>query len=308
MQLEWKERRTAILRDYDVITKKILALNDFKGAKLKPLKEGYVNLALLATKGNIKRVIKISVDDALQSEVYWYAKAEKAGVNVSKLIYYDLSKEHILYKYCVMSYIDGKPPNSKSKELLYNAGFFAGKELRKLHKIHVNGFGLWDSNNKWTNKTWLETLWKYRHVAINEKAALNVLKPKQIALIDSLTIFNKELEFKGARLLHGDPYEENILYSRRLDRFFIIDPSPYIIAGDPIWDVSYSTVKRSVGFDAGVKDGYGLNVLTEKELYRLKMLSIFNIFYEMAWYVANTDSKREIKKLHKLLLNKLYSV
>ena len=78
--------------------------------------------------------------------------------------------------------------------------------------------------------------------------------------------------------------------------------------GDPMYDVSYSLVERSRGFDAGVKDGYGLDRLTKKESYRLKMLSIFNTFYEMTWYIANTDSKKEIKKLHKLLLNKLSSV
>ncbi len=306
MILEWKERRAAILRDYNAIIKKILALNDLKGARIKSLRGGYINIVLLATKGEIKRIIKISIDDTLQNEVYWYKEAKKAKVDLPRLISYDLSKKYIPYKYCIMTYIDGKLPNSKA--LLYSAGVFVGNALRRLHKLHVNGFGSLDSNNNWTNNTWLETLRDKRRFTINDKAALKVLKPKQIALIDSLTIFNKELAFKSARILHGDLYEENVLYSKRLNRFFIIDPSPYVIAGDPMYDVSYSMVERSEGFDAGVKDGYGLDRLTEKELWRFKMLSIFNTFYEMTWYLENTDSRREIEKLHKSLINKLSSV
>jgi fructosamine-3-kinase len=308
MASKWEQKKTAIMKDYAAITDKILALNGLKGARLRPLKGGYVNIVLLATKGSTKRVIKISVDDKLQNEVYWYAEAKKANVSTPRLITYNLSEKTVPYKYMISSYIDGKPPSWDSRELQYRAGIFTGKALRKLHGRRVNGFGSLNPDNKWSNKTWIETLRYIRGFAIDDRAALRVLKPRQIELIDNLTIYNKELEVKSARLLHGDLYSQNLLYENKLDRFFIIDPSYYVIAGDPMYDVSYSMVERGKGFNAGVRHGYDIESLAEKELYRLKMLGIFQTFKDMTWYVSNNDSKVEIKKLHKSLLEGLSSI
>ena len=308
MTSKWEQKKTAIMKHYAAITDKILDLNGLRGARLRPLKGGYVNIVLLAAKGNTKRVIKISVDDHLQNEVYWYKEAEKAKVTTPKLVTYDLSKRFIPYKYMISSYIDGKPPSWDSRALQYRAGIFTGKALRRLHKRHVDGFGSLSQHNKWSNKTWIETLRYIRGLIIDDKAALRVLKPRQIELIDNITVYNKELEVKSARLLHGDLYSQNLLYAKRSGRFFIIDPSYYVIAGDPMYDVSYSMVERGKGFNEGVVHGYDMDSLTEKELYRLKMLGIFQTFKDMTWYVSNNDSKVEIKKLHKSLLERLSSV
>ncbi len=308
MASKWDQKKTAIMKDYAAIADKVLDLNGLKGARLRPLKSGYVNIVLLATKGSTKRVIKISVDDKLQNEVYWYAEAKKANVGTPKLITYDLTEKIIPYKYMISKYIDGKPPSWDSRALQYRAGIFTGKALRKLHKRRVNGFGSLNQDNKWSNKTWIETLKYIRGFAIDNKAALRVLRPKQIELIDNLTVYNKELEVKSARLLHGDLYSQNLLYANRLNRFFIIDPSYYVIAGDPMYDVAYSMVERGKGFNAGVKYGYDIDSLTEKEQYRIKMLGIFQTFKDMTWYIANNDSKVEIKKLHKSLLERLSSI
>lgn len=305
MASKWEQKKTAIMKDYTAITDKILSLNGLRGARLRPLKGGYVNIVLLATKGSTKRVIKISVDDKLQSEVYWYAEAKKANVSTPRLVTYDLSKKIIPYKYMISSYIEGKPPSWDSRELQRHAGIFTGKALRRLHQRRVNGFGSLNQDNKWSNKTWIETLRHIRGFVIADRAALRVLKSRQIELIDNLTVYNKELEVKSARLLHGDLYSQNLIYENRLDRFFVIDPSYYVIAGDPMYDVSYSMVERGKGFNAGVEYGYDIGSLTEKERYRLKMLGIFQTFKDMTWYVSNNDSKVEIKKLHKSLLEKL---
>ncbi len=244
----------------------------------------------------------------MQNEVYWYAEAKKANVSTPRLITYDLSEKIVPYKYMISKYIDGRPPSWDSRELQYRAGIFTGKALRRLHKRCVNGFGSLNQDNKWSNKTWIETLKYIRSFAIDDRAALKVLKPKQIELIDDLTIYNKGLEVKSSRLLHGDLYSQNLLYENGQDRFFIIDPSYYVIAGDPMYDVSYSMVERGKGFNEGVMHGYDIDSLTEKEQYRLKLLGIFQTFKDMTWYVSNNDSKVEIKKLHKSLIERLSSV
>lgn len=305
MKLNWEQKRAVMMRDYAAITDKIMSLNGLNGARLRLLKGGYVNIVLLAERGSTKRVIKISVDDKLQNEVYWYPEAEKANVSTPKLIMYDLSRKVIPYKYMISSYIAGKPPSWDSRELQYRAGIFTGKALRRLHSRHVNGFGSLNHNNRWSNKTWIETLKYIRGFDIDDKAALMMLKPKQIELIDNLTIYNKELNIKSARLLHGDLYSQNLLYAKKSGRFFIIDPSYYVIAGDPMYDVAYSMVERGTGFNDGVKHGYDIDRLTEREQYRIKMLGIFQTFKEMTWYISNNDSKVEIRKLHKSLLSSL---
>jgi len=286
--------RANIMRNYGAVTGKILEGSNLKGARLRRLKGGYDDMVLLATKGSVRRVIKIFVIGSLPNEVYWYTKAESAGINAPRLISYDSSAKSVPCKYLVMDYIDGKPPSLKSKGLLYRAGLFAGRSLRRLHKTRAGGYGYIEPSGKWSHKTWMETLRYRRRRVISDKTALRVLKPRQIEQIDDLTIYNKSLGFKGARILHGDLYEANMLYSNASDKFSIIDPSSFIIGGDPMYDVSFSTVERGAGFDEGFKRGYRIDELTDKEQHRLKMLDIFNAFYEMTWYGANTDSKWEI--------------
>lgn len=304
-RLERKRRRAEILKDYDSITRKIAEHSNLGGAELVQLKGGYVNVVLLATKGNTRRVIKIFADDSLRNELYWYDKAEKAKIGEPRSLSYSLSKKVVPYEYLIADYISASPLDWKSKKLLYDAGLFAGRSLRKLHKIRVDGFGHIKPNGKWSSKTWAGALMERRRFAINDEAALKILKPRQVERIDDLTVYNKGLDFKDPRLLHGDLYEENVLHSEARNKFFIIDPSSFMIGGDPMYDVSFSLVERSGSFHKGFKEGYIVDELTEKEQYRLKMLSIFQVFTELTWYVGNKGPEWAIKRYNRQLLEKL---
>ena len=286
-----------IRRNLPSIKNTILKKEGLLGASFNELEGGFSNFVFLAKRSNKKFVIKLSADNAMPNEVYWYSMANRHRLSVPKLLSYDLSKEDLACMYEGLEYVEGGLPDWRSRSEMFKAGFFAGSQIKKMRSIGVDGFGQVDSKFRWTNKTWLGAL-KNDREAIDIRPALKKLTRRELDMIDDMVVFNKELDIRKPKLIHDDLYEMNVIRKGR--GFVMIDPG-FNIGGDPMYALSYSLVPRSRGFDEGAKEAFPASLLSENERYRLGLLYTYRLFKEMTEYIANKDSQSNINRLYKLL-------
>jgi fructosamine-3-kinase len=289
-----------LMKKVDHALNLILRAHNIKADKTKVLKESYsASIPILIITSRNKYFVKIADEEPIANEVYLYKLAEKHNVGMPRLLHYDLSRNKIPFTYYIAEYVEGLLPYNMSKRKLYEAGYFSGKALRKIHQINVSGFGSMDNRLRWRYKNWLGALISERKL-LNETVAKMILVEKEIDKIDELTIYNKEIDISMPRLMHGDLWEGNVLYRKHPEGFVITDAGP-LIGGDPLYDLAYSVIPRTAPFENGVAEGYKLDELTEKERYRLRMLKVFCLFKEAIDYVERKDARFKIDRLVKTL-------
>ncbi len=271
----------------------ILAKEDMEGATTRLLEGGYSDVVLLAERGDRRRVIKIPIEEgSATNEVYWYSVVNACGLAAPRLVAYDISKRSVPYVYEVLEHVNGRVPSSRGE--LYDAGLFAGKQLRALHRIRTTGFGSMTMRG-WNCRTWLDVL-KNQIVPEVEEHALSVLSTSEMEMVHELTIYNKGIDIKKPRMLHGDLHQDNMLFMKGDNGFVMFDPG-YAISGDPMFDLAYATIRRSAGFDEGISDGYGVESLTDAESHRFALLRLFCLLKELSEYIKNKDSAFKIRRL-----------
>lgn len=294
-----------LLREVAVNLSSLLRETSIDAVSINILKGGYSSNVTLSVKDSRKEYfVKIASEDSLASEVYWHRLAEKYKIETPALVAFDLSKDKFPFEYEITDYVKGtalRPVKSR----LYAGGCFVGRELVKMHKIKVGGFGSVNREFKWRYRNWLSVLETERR-QVDEKMAKKLFSAVEITAIDEITIYNKRLEIKIPYLLHGDLWEGNVLYLNRYKDFVILDP--YIIGGDPMYDLAYSTVPRTSAFEKGVYDSGILGDLTENEKYRLKALRTFCLFREAVDYASRNDAKYKIDRLIKTLRFEMKSI
>jgi fructosamine-3-kinase len=271
----------------------ILKQSRIKATDINLVEGGYSNVNLRIDSSAKKYLLKISADEALPTEVYWYQLALKHGLSVPKVVHHDLTKDNVPFMYEIMEFVKGKTYEKLSNKELKAAGQAAGRELAKAHKIKVEGFGTVDKTFKFKS-SWKEVL-KATREQVEDSAFKKVFKKDEIELMDDLIFNNKLLMIKQPKFIHGDLWPGNALTAADGRMVTLLDPS--LVGGDPMFDVGYATVPRD-SFAVCVEKYFLENVmLTEEEKYRLDVLRLFHTFMEAADYVRRKDETATIQSL-----------
>ncbi len=253
---------------------------DLEDANL--METGYTNVSILVRDTNKQKyLMKISADDRLFAEIFWYKKVYENEINVPKIIISDYSKKEIPFMYEVLEFIEGIHTNNKvSLELQYKGAYLVGQELRQLHKIPVDGFGTIDTNGKWTKRTWTEALKEFLDIRTKDKSALEIFTKKQIDKIYDYFLYDKKMEVRDPKLIHGDIGDDNFIYTPKENKITFLDPGS-LIGGDPIFDLAYSSIPWSrKAFFKGIREGYEKEkLLTDEEEYRFERLKLICLFF-----------------------------
>jgi fructosamine-3-kinase len=296
-----------LLKKLDGTLNKILAIHRIKQQKVEILSESYSESVPLVVKSSKRKYfIKIADKEPIANEVYLYRLARKFNLGFPKLLYYDLSRKRIQFTYEIVEFIEGVSPYEMSSRILYNAGIFAGMQLKKIHQIGVKGFGSVDDKFKWRCNNWLKAL-EVERKSVNNSMARKVFSQNEIYTVDELTLYNKAINIKHPKLLHGDLWEGNVLYLKDPRKFLITDAGT-LIGGDPMFDIAYSTAPRTPPFEKGIAEGYGLNDITEKDMYRLNVLRAFCLFKEAIDYFERKDTKFKINMLAKAFRSEIAKI
>ena len=229
-----------IMADLVNLSGAILKQSGIKATDLSLVEGGYSNVNLHVDCGGKKYLLKISADEALPTEVYWYRIAAKHGIWVPKVVHYDLTKDAVPFMYEIMEFVKGKTYDKLSEKELEAAGQTAGRELAKMHKIKVRGFGTVDKEFRF-RESWKDVL-EANKKQVEDSSLRKVFKKEEIALMDDLIFYNKRLMIKQPRLIHGDLWSGNVLVAVGGGKITI--DRPCLGGGDPMFDVGYATVPR----------------------------------------------------------------
>ena len=250
-----------IMRDIVNISNTILKQCKIKPVDIFLIEGGYANVNLLVKSKNEKYVLKISADDALPTEVYWYELALNNNFNVPPVVHYDLTKDKVPFMYEIMGFVEGKRYEQLSKGGLELAGQIAGKELAKMHKIKVRGFGSVDAHFRFGKDSCYDILRTARR-KIPESTIKGTFKRDEIALMDDIIFNDKRLIASQPRFIHGDLWSGNVIVGKKGDTVTFLDPS--MVGGDPMFDLAYAIVPRD-SFATGVEKGFFKSVTLNDE-------------------------------------------
>ncbi len=266
-----------IMDNQEEILPKILLKSNLKVRNCSLITKGNINVCFQLTDHDCQKyIVRIYTNDGLFAEAFWRKKLHENKLNVPKSIYVDCSKKDIGFMYEIQEFIEGIHIDSRlPEELQYHGAYLAGQELRRHHNIAVSGFGSFDSNGKWTKKTWIEILQNYLGIRQRHKCALELFTQKEIDKIHDYAIRDKMMNTRDPKLIHGDVGHNNIIYIPEKDKIYFLDPGR-IIGGDPMFDLAYASMPWAKGlFFKGILDGYEKEKpLTSEEQYRFKRLRL----------------------------------
>lgn len=182
--------------------------------------------------------------------------------------------------YMILSYLPGQDGEIALKDITqieqYDAGFLAGKELKKLHHLNApEGTPNWYNHKNHKSDSYLKRL---KNVPLDEhiKSLLkNYIRLHEHLLIERPNTFQHD-DFHPANLLIHERTLSGIIDFQRMDW------------GDPIHDLTklgFFSVKVSVPFTIGIVDGYHDDIggVTDSfwELYTL--YSAMHIVSALVW-------------------------
>lgn len=172
-----------------------------------------------------KYVLKTGTSEEVLNEKFFMSILQKH--NIPSLVI--LEHPELAVNQMLMEYVEGSP--TLDKHLTTEAFHLWGATVKAMHSIHLDTIYTIDGEGKEHVMSWKEYLLK-RIDASKKKRALG---DKKIELIKQhLQPLLLRSDFESS-LLHGDLHSNNAILRNK--EIVLFDKSPYIVAGDPAYDL-----------------------------------------------------------------------
>lgn len=284
-----------IFENLDEYSEKIFSATRIRPKKI-TLLEGETSVILKVFDGSNNIIVKIDpFPGNLFISNYFYQRLEETDVPVPKVFHFDDSCKIIPYDFQVLEFLDGTDLRKIPTKFYKQAGVLVGKALKKVHNIKTNGFGYPLTSDRWSAKSWLESL-RTNYFDSSLEKNYEIFSKDEIENIEKVTFYNERLNISLPSLIHSDVGHGNGLYlvkGNDLSLVGFIDPGG-IIGGDPMFDLAVGS-NINDDFGNGIWEGYIKQPsLAREELYRFNHLKLLSLYWSTCWHYA---TKREFKSL-----------
>lgn len=231
---------------------------------------------------------KMALKDTLVPEIFFIKTLKKFSIPCQELVAYNISRKIIPYPFFITKWIEADSfVGHINDKVAIEGGIAYGKELVKIHKIKVSGFGIPSDleGKRWTSRSWTGALEDFFKKYCRLDTPYKLFNKDEVGYIFDIVFKNKKLDIPRAYLLHGDVPNSLALKKPNIKLLAFIDPGR-MIGGDPMFDLAsiYNINEKGEfgkGFMKGLIAGYSLvKPLTSRERCRFRYLRLFHLFWK----------------------------
>lgn len=228
-------------------------------------------------------VLKLAPESDLGGEVFFYRTAVAHQLPTPRVIRADLTCSLVPCMYVLETYIGGvSAAKIADAYMLRAAARQLGRNLRRMHRVGVQGFGR-PNAGIWPTQSWRATLTTMHAASGAAVYGAIVFNAEQWAAVRSATLDNPSLDIEEARLIHGNIRPECLVCTvgEHVQLAGLVDPGP-IVGGDGMYDLACGLVgAHAESFGVGLLEGYtALGPLSASEGERLLRLRLLTSFWE----------------------------
>lgn len=251
--------------NFTLLKKSIEKDFDIEISDIKKIENGFSNKVYFAKTTKEDIFIRMNRDIRIfPVEIIGYQEFARIGVPVPKVVGYEEKPIHLGYPTIILSRVPGEALNtieltSEQERDIYSQ---AGRLLRNIHTIKVDGFGELVAENgklKGDASTWQEYWNNKRHERISTEVAYmlehNFIDQKEADKLLAIGESIQGVEPPESVLLHKDFHGSHIFTDKKTITG-VIDLGG-LIGGDPRFDVAMSLFFQKPAQQRAFKEGYG---------------------------------------------------
>ncbi len=285
------------------LEKVVRAVLGVKVKSLERIRQGEVNYVYkvkIESQTVLVRVARYKDWPDIGKLTWIFEKLTEKGIAHQKVLFSDISSEYFKFGFTIYEWLDGKDGMTLIKE-----GQLSRKEavvriaqiLQKIHRISIDGFGMFNHKGEGKYKTWEESLFsffedpKYKRavkVGVYGKGSLE----KGILAMEELI---KNLDFKPKSILtHQDPTPENAIFDK--DEITLIDwdnAKGSVWIEDLAWITFWMGKKAQKWFLEAYKSNDPLDLIEKVE----KVIHIRLAITLLPYYLYSTKDYKNARKM-----------
>lgn len=288
----------------DAWTRVLGRLGDYTATIVKHLQIVPTQVAMLAqTRSHIlirislpgqHMVLRIAPETHLLREVFFGRTMNEQRIPAARIIYQDLRRKLVPFDYMLEGHVCGVGANQidpGAPYLLHAAARQAGRTLRRMHRVHVAGWGYPSVSGRWMIPDWQSVLEREHDRLAPASSADLVFSGTEQTLVYAI-LQRLAAEWVTPVLLHGAPGPQAVRCTTG-DHLQIegwIDPGS-VVAGDGLFDLAQGLDPTyPPAWSAGLFDGYVSGVaLSPAEHERLRLLEVLTSYWKTCHYYMRAE-------------------